>query len=451
MRWILGAIALLIAGVVLQLGLLVFAMYALLGVIALSRFLAKQWIECLNVERSLNRTTAEIGEKVAIAVDIENRSKIPVAWLMVEDALPNEALAQRPPRLKLEGRRIGLLQLGGLSKKSLLYQLNFAMRGYYQIGPLLLETGDLFGLHRRFKIVSDPKYVLVYPKVIPLIGYELTSRRPIGEIRMSHRLFEDPTRLAGVREYQRGDSFNRIHWKATARTGKLHSRVYDASCVAGMTLVLDFHRDMYPAQGEPFRSELAITTVASLANAISQMGQQIGFISNGRDAADRIREEGYRQEFRTRAAAKQGFGDQSESTRLQPIVIETRRGPEQFQQIREQLARLELTDGLSFPNLVSEAASRMPRDATVVAVLGDVTTETAISLGNLKRNGFAVTAIVVLFQQDGQPSNESDTRFRDADGMLDKIGRLVAEGLDVRHVDNELAISQLCSRQLIGR
>lgn len=451
MRWILGAIALLIAGMALQLGLLVFAMYALLGVIVLSRFLAKQWIECLHVERTLNRATAEVGDKVAVAVDLENSSSIPVPWLLLEDSLPNEALTQRPPRLKIDGRRIALLQVGGRSKKSLLYQLNFMMRGYYQIGPLLLETGDLFGLHRRFKIVSEPKFVLVYPKVIPLVGYELTSRRPIGEIRMSHRLFEDPTRLAGVREYQRGDSFNRIHWKATARTGKLHSRVYDASCVAGMTLVLDFHRDMYPTQGEPFRSELAITTVASLANAMCQMGQQIGFISNGRDAADRIREEGPRQEFRTREAAKQGFGEQNASTRLKPVVMETRRGPEQFQQIREQLARLELTDGLSFPELIAETASRIPRDATVVAVLGDVTTETAITLGNLRRNGFAVTAIVVLFSQDGQPSHDSGMRVRDSDGMLDKIGRLIAEGLDVRHIDNEIAISQLCSQQLVGR
>lgn len=451
MRWILGAIALLLAGIALQLGLLVFAMYALLGVILMSRYLAKQWIECLKVERSVNRTTAEIGDKVAVAVDLENQSSIPVPWLLLEDALPEEALTQRPPRLKLEGRRIALLQVGGKSRKSLLYRLNFAMRGYYQIGPLLMETGDLFGLHRRFKIVSEPKYVLVYPKVIPLVGYDLTSRRPIGEIRMSHRLFEDPTRLAGVREYQRGDSFNRIHWKATARTGKLHSRVYDASCVAGMTLVLDFHRDMYPARGEPHRSELAITTVASLANAICQMGQQVGFISNGRDAAERIREEGHRQEFRTREAAKVGFGELAESTRLRPIVIETRRGPEQFQQIREQLARLELTDGLSFPELVAETSSRMPRDATVVAVLGDVTTETAIMLGNLRRNGFAVTAIVVLFTEEGLRSEEGGMRFRDADGMLDKIGRLIAEGIDVRHIDNELAISQLCSRQLIGR
>ncbi len=43
----------------------------------------------------------------------------------------------------------------------------------------------------------------------------------------------------------------------------------------------------------------------------------------------------------------------------------------------------------------------------------------------------------------------SGTRFLDADGMVDKIGRLIAEGLDVRHIDHEAAISQVCSEQLI--
>ena len=55
-------------------------------------------------------------------------------------------------------------------------------------------------------------------------------------------LFEDPTRLAGVRLFQQGDPLNRVHWRATARTGQLHSRVYENSRVAGASLLLDFHR-----------------------------------------------------------------------------------------------------------------------------------------------------------------------------------------------------------------
>jgi len=449
MRWLLGAIFLLIIGIVFQLGLLVYSMYALLGVILLSRWLARHWIENVAAHRENNRHTVEIGERVAVIVDLSNSSGIPIPWLLVEDSLPRDALSCKPPKLKVDGRRVALIQMGSNGKKSIRYQLNFATRGYYQIGPLMLESGDLFGLHRRYKVVTEPHFVMVYPKVIPLSGYDLSSRRPIGEIRMAHRLFEDPTRLAGVREYQRGDSFNRIHWKATASTGKLHSRIYDPSTVAGATIILDFHKDMYPAQGEPHRSELAITTVASLANAVCQMGQQIGLVTNGRDAADRIREEGWRREFRTRNAANQSVGMSSSSDRLRPVIVETQRGFEQFQRIRESLARLELTDGLSFSELLMEATSRLPRDATVVAVLGDVTTETAIALGNMRRSGFAVYAIVVLQGGETSLGSADGTRFMDSDGMIDKIGRLIAEGINVRHIDNEAAISDLCSEQLI--
>jgi len=449
MRWLLGAIFLLVIGIVFQLGLLVYSMYALVGVILLSRWLARHWIESVSARRESNRHTVEIGDRVAVIVELRNGSGFPVPWLLAEDSLPRDAVSCQPPKLKVDGRRVALIQLKPNGRKSIRYQLTFATRGYYQLGPLMLESGDLFGLHRRYKVVTEPHFVMVYPKVIPLSGYDLSSRRPIGEIRMAHRLFEDPTRLAGVREYQRGDSFNRIHWKATASTGELHSRIYDPSTVAGATIILDFHKDMYPAQGEPHRSELAITTAASLANAMCQMGQQIGLVTNGRDAADRIREEGWRREFRTRSDARQNVGMSASSNRLRPVIVEAQRGFEQFQRIRESLARLELTDGLSFSELLMEVTSRLPRDATVVAILGDVTTEAAISLGNMRRSGFAVYAIVVLQGGETSSGGADGTRFLDSDGMVDKVGRLIAEGINVRHIDNEAAISDLCSEKLI--
>jgi uncharacterized protein (DUF58 family) len=389
MRWFLGAILLLVIGIAFQLGLLVYAMYVLLGVMLVSRYLAREWIENITADRECSRLTAQIGEKVAVIVNIRNRGKLPVAWLLVEDAVPRDALIQRPPRISLDGRRINILQLSAGGQKSLLYQVTFLMRGYYQLGPLLVESGDLFGLHRRFRVESKPHFVLVFPKVIPLQGYDLASRRPIGEVRLTHRLFEDPTRISGVREYQPGDALNRVHWRATARMGALHCKMYEPSCIAGSTLLLDFHSAGYPARSEPHRSDLAVTAAASLANAVYQMGQQIGFITNGRDAADRILQEGYRHEFRTRALALDTVKMQDRSDRLRPVVVPTRRGAEQLMRILEALARVELTDGLTFPQLVVEATSRLPRDATIVALLPNVPPESAIALGNLRRRGYA--------------------------------------------------------------
>ncbi|MFN0052319.1 MAG: DUF58 domain-containing protein [Planctomycetales bacterium] len=434
MRWLLGAILLLVIGVVFQLGLLVYAMYVLLGVMLVSRYLAREWIENVSAERECSRLSAQIGDKVAVIVKIRNTGRLPIAWLLLEDSLSRQALMQRPPRISVEGKRVDIVQLPARGEKSLLYQVRFLMRGYYQIGPLLVESGDLFGLHRRFRVETRPHFVLVYPRVIPLGGYDLASRRPIGEVRLTHRLFEDPTRIAGVREYQPGDALSRIHWRATARTGTLHCKVYEPSCVAGMTLLLDFHQAGYPARSEPHRSELAVTAAASLANAVYQLGQQIGLVTNGRDAADRIREEGFRHEFRTRAVALGEVEMQGRSDRLRPVMVQTRRGPDQLARILETLARVELTDGLTFAQLVFEVTSRLPRDATVMALLAEATPETAIALGSLRRRGYAVTALLVM---------------ADEDFVADSMGRLMAEGLEVRRIESEAAIAGICSAQMV--
>lgn len=435
MGWFLAVLLILALGLVFNLGLLVYAMYALLGVMLVSRFLSRRWIENLSAQRECNKLTANIGEKVAVVLTIDNNGGLPVPWVLLEDSLPRDALTQRPPRIKVQGRRFGIMQLRARGRKSLLYQVTFRMRGYYQIGPLLLESGDLFGLHRRYRIVTEPGYVLVYPRIVPLENYNLASRRPIGEIRMTHRLFEDPTRISGVRPYQQGDALNRIHWRATARTGELHSKTYEPSTVAGATFLLDFHRDVYDALGEPHRSDLAVTAIASLANAVYRMGQQIGLITNARDAADRIREEGFRHDFRDRAAARDSVGMATTSDRLRPVVLEAGRGPAQFQQLSETLARVELTDGLTFAQLVSETQSRMPRDATIVAVLPDVPEQTALTLGNLHRQGFAITAIVIVYD---------DVHYAKC------AGRLLAQGIEVRRLENETTLTQMCSQQMVG-
>jgi uncharacterized protein (DUF58 family) len=214
----------------------------------------------------------------------------------------------------------------------------------------------------------------------------------------------------------------------------LHSKVQEPSTLAGATILLDFHKAGYHQRGEPFRSELAVTTAVSLANAVWEMGQQVGLVTNGRDAADRIRVEGWHnQDPRTRQAARSAAMSE-ESQRLQPLIVPTRRGSEQLQRIREVLARVELTDGLSFDSLVLESAHRLPRDATVLAVLPEVTVEAAVTLGSLRRRGLAVSVVLVQL---------------DEDGLERAYGRLLAEGIrDLRHLSDEAELPDLCRNQV---
>ena len=348
--------------------------------------------------------------------------------------LPRHSLDKRFPRLKIKGKRLQIAMLRAGADMEMNYQVECLGRGYFQIGPLTLESGDLFGLHRRFRVLTEPAFLLVYPRIVPLLGYDVASRRPIGDVTLSHRLYEDPTRIAGVRPYEAGDPLNRVHWRATARTGALHSKVHEPSTLSGATILLDFHQAGYHQRGEPHRSELAVTTAVSLANAVYEMGQQIGLATNGRDAVDRIKTEGWEQDPRTRQAARATAAMSEESERLQPLLVETRRGVEQLQHIRETLARVELTDGLTFAQLVTETIVRLPRDATILAVLPDVSVETAISLGNLRRAGLAITVVLILL--DDEPLERA-------------YGRLVAEGIrDIRHLKDEAELPELCRRQV---
>lgn len=438
-RLLLLLIVVLLIAFALQAGLLAFAMYVLLGVLLLSRYVAKSWVRGLTVTRlTAIAEPVEVGATVEVKVKLHNEGKLRVAWVLVEDLFPEHFLRQKPPRVRITGRRLKLCSIGAGKSVLLTYSIECDTRGYYQIGPMLFETGDLFGLHRQHRIVADALYLMVLPKVLPLPKYDFASQRPIGEINSAHRLFEDPTRNAGVRPYQVGDPLQRVHWRATARTGELQCRVYDPTTLAGASLLVDFHQDAFPTRSEPFRSDLMITTACSLAYAVTMLNQQIGLFSNGRDAADLYRYERLKQHaahpdagYATRDEARlRGEADEV-NDRLKPVTVATRRGIEQFQLIREALARLELTDGLSFPRLVLEVTPRLPRDATVIVLLADVPVATSTSLGNLKRQGFAITVLLIGFGDDHEKRTIAH-------------GRLLAEGIrDVRHVDSEEELSLL--------
>jgi uncharacterized repeat protein (TIGR01451 family) len=435
MKWYFAAALLLLAALLLESSLLAYATYVLLGVLVVSRLLAWTWLDNITVTRECADTVVEVGAKVVVTVTLRNTGAFPVPWVLVEDMLPPTALEQR--RLSVKGKRLKIALIRAGQEVTMRYTIVCRQRGYFQIGPVVLESGDVFGLHRRFAVKTTPHFLLVCPHMVPLEGYELASRRPIGEVVLTHRLFEDPTRIAGVRPYESGDPLNRVHWRATARTGQLHSKIYEPTTLSGATILLDFHAGSYPSAREPQRSELAVTAVASLASAVFEIGQQVGFVTNARDGADRIRREGWQIDPRTRKSARQSGAMNEKSERLEPVVVETRRGAEHLQRIRETLARVELTDGITFAGLIIEMAGRLPRDATLVPILGEVSVETATALGTLRRAGYAITAILISM---------------DVNTLEKAHGRLLGEGVrDVRHLANEQMLSSLCQQQVMGR
>src|SRR5262249_11447320 len=112
MKWFLGVILLLFAALVLESGLLAYAMYVLLGVLVLSRVLARSWTENLTATRECRQATAEVGDSVSVTVTVRNTGTLPVPWVLLEDMLPAKALmaSRSPLKLKKNHLKIAMIR-----------------------------------------------------------------------------------------------------------------------------------------------------------------------------------------------------------------------------------------------------------------------------------------------------------------------------------------------------
>ncbi|QDV82221.1 DUF58 domain-containing protein [Planctomycetes bacterium TBK1r] len=421
--------AVLLLGLAFGGSLWVLAAIVAAAVIFINRFLALTWTQCSIATREGGDAELKIGDSLKVKVSVTNTSKVPVFWLLVEDLIPRWATIHTPPTLDVQGDRIKVLLMWPGQTRHLDYTIQCNRRGYFQIGPTVLETGDLMGLYRRYRLGTHPQYLTVLPKTVELDDYEIASRRPMGEIRMRDNVMEDPTRLRGIRRWEPGDPMRRVHWSATARTGVLHSKVYEPTSIAGATLVLDMHTETNPTQHEPIRTDLAITAAFSIASSLHDQSQPFGFITNGRDAADRIRTDGWIGDHRVRDQAKQSATMLDKNDRLRPVVLDASRGAVHLQQLRTTLARLERSDGMTLAELLNETESRISNETTLIAILQQATPDALSTLIGFARRGKAVAAII----------NTLDINDYSA-----LAGPLIAANIPTFHLADEQSIRSLC-------
>ncbi len=121
----------------------------------------------------------------------------------------------------------------------------------------------LFEARVRISFGAQHPECLVYPQ--PHGAQPL----PQPEDMAGRRLQRDPDDFDGVRDYAAGDPLNRIHWKASARTSRLVTRIYDGA--AGIDrLMLDW-RSVSGLGAEP-----AVSQLCQWVLEVSRQGREFG-------------------------------------------------------------------------------------------------------------------------------------------------------------------------------
>ena len=352
-------VALLVTGLALLLAEAaswVWGQYALVGV---------------SYDRVLSEGSAFFGEQVTLDVRADNRKPLPLAWLAIEDEFPEPlrlargrvAPSHKPRRALLNN----LLTLRWYERVTRRYPIVCSARGEHVFGPARLRTGDIFGFVERELPVRRLHRLLVYPRVLPVTGAGIPSNAILGPLRARRRILEDPLRVAGVREYTPGDSLRRIHWKVSARTRVLHSKILEPSTLTQMVVFLNVSTVDPPWLGIiEDRLELAAITAASLVQQQLAAGNPVGLFANcSAPGTDR------------------------------PIAIAPGRDREQFARVLEALARVTGFECRAFPAFLLREMRTLAWGATALVVSGVLTEELAGTLLRLRRAGRSVALVLI--------------------------------------------------------
>ncbi len=133
-------------------------------------------------------------------------------------------------------------------------------RGVVTVGPVTTVRSDPVGLLRREHAFEDEHELFVHPRTVALPSTSAGLVRDL-EGNASRRLVDADMSFHAIREYAPGDSQRQVHWKSTAKTGRLMVRQYEESLRSRMAVVLGAASQEYLDADE---YELAVSAAASL-------------------------------------------------------------------------------------------------------------------------------------------------------------------------------------------
>jgi uncharacterized protein (DUF58 family) len=251
-----------------------YLLYVLFGTYVLSRWWARRALEAVALERRHDDRVFS-GETFSVEIRLENRSLLPVLWMRLSDRVPSALSVGTSFRQ--------VISLNPHERQSRTYQLSGRRRGYYRLGPMVGLGGDLLGTNQYEVRQEEDDFVIVYPRIVALSDLGFPSLSPFGTLPSRMRLFEDPSRIRGVRDYQPGDSPRRMDWKTSARVGRLQVRRFEPAIALETAIFLNMDGGAYPYDCRVEAPELGVVIAASAAVHLVGKRQAVGLACNGRD------------------------------------------------------------------------------------------------------------------------------------------------------------------------
>ncbi len=310
----------------------------------------------VDFDRSTRTTRSQVGEVFIETLEVRNLSFLPKVWLKVID---------KSALIGGTGSRI-ITGIGGKKTQVYIAHTYLQKRGWYNLGPTKISSGDIFGIFTISKTFDSDLRLLVIPYMTDIRFFLSPKGMLPGGRALREKTLEVTPYAAGIREYVPGDPLRRIHWPSSVKRQTLIVKEFEKDPLAEVWIFIDAMQNLHIHSDNikvtdlnriwwnrykqafylpPDTFEYAVSCAASLAKYYIEEQREVALVSSG-------------QSYNT---------------------LSPERGERQLGKILETLAVLEPEGNTPIWALINSQVKNLVRGSTVIIVTPD-TDETLVNL-----------------------------------------------------------------------
>lgn len=248
---------------------LAFLSFTLLTLLLVGYAVPRRLLGVLEGER-VPRQTAQRGDEVSFNLLARGEGRRRSRFVLLRDVNGAAAPQEREAEMFVE-------EISAEAPAEVAYLRRMHRRGVYELGPCEARCSYPFGLFEVSRPVDDTHAeMVVLPRVWPVSRMLLTGLSPNRrDTRRDKRGVDDE--FVGVREYVHGDERRHVHWRSSARLGRLVIREFQTYASGTLTVLLDFKAGAHCEGSGRSSFEDMMDIAASLGAAAVARGRDITF------------------------------------------------------------------------------------------------------------------------------------------------------------------------------
>ncbi len=193
-------------------------------------FIARKALKSLEIESAVFPSRVFTDDEVKCETKIKNMSNLPLL-IEINDLSSDGYLSSGSKEIS------GLLQS---EMMNLSYTMKFRTRGEHYFHDVKVHVNGFMKLFSMDRSFSSERKILVFPKILPIEKMNMPLIDPISGRKTDFKILEDPSRIAGIREYH-NEPFQKIHWKVSAHSEELMVKEYEYTGSSKIMMYVDYN------------------------------------------------------------------------------------------------------------------------------------------------------------------------------------------------------------------